>query len=274
MKKFCVIGNPVNHSLSPAIFKCIFQDFKIHAEYKKIHLEHHSLLRDFFLKTKNIYNGYNITAPFKDNILDIVDEVDSSAQLLQSINCVKNLNNKLIGYNTDCYGFELLLKNSLKIDFKNKNFLILGNGSTARNVVFVLNNLYAKNINILGRNSKNVYNFIDNMNNNIIGLNKVVEYEKNHDNYILINCLPINVSQDSTNMMLKNIIMKNIELLIDVNYTNNFVSDKFISKKINTIMGHNMLLYQAIKNFDIWFDQDISNNFDITKIKKQVFKNV
>lgn len=274
MKNFCVIGNPVNHSLSPAIFKCIFQDFKIHAEYKKIHLEHHSLLRDFFLKTKNIYNGYNITAPFKDNILDIVDEVDSSAQLLQSINCVKNLNNKLIGYNTDCYGFELLLKNSLKIDFKNKNFLILGNGSTARNVVFVLNNLYAKNINILGRNSKNVYNFIDNMNNNIIGVNKVVEYEKNHDNYILINCLPINVSQDSTNMMLKNIIMKNIELLIDVNYANNFVSDKFISKKINTIMGHNMLLYQAIKNFDIWFDQDISNNFDITKIKKQVFKNV
>ena len=61
-------------------------------------------------------------------------------------------------------------------------------------------------------------------NNNIIGMNKVVEYEKNHDNYILINCLPINVSQDSTNMMLKNIIMKNIELLIDVNYTNNFVS--------------------------------------------------
>ena len=176
MKNFCVIGNPVNHSLSPAIFKCIFQILKFMLNIKNSFRT--SFFIERFLKTKNIYNGYNITAPFKDNILDIVDEVDSSAQLLQSINCVKNLNNKLIGYNTDCYGFELLLKNSLKIDFKNKNFLILGNGSTARNVVFVLNNLYAKNINVLGRNSKNVYNFIDNMNNNIIGVNKVVEYEK------------------------------------------------------------------------------------------------
>ena len=97
--------------------------------------------------------------------------------------------------------------------------------------------------------------------------------KKNHDNYILINCLPINVSQDSTNMMLKNIIMKNIELLIDVNYTN-FVSDKFISKKSIQLWDIICYFIKQLRILIFGFDQDVSNNFDITKIKEQVFKNV
>ena len=274
MKKFCVIGNPINHSLSPAIFKYIFKHFKIKAEYKSILINDNSSLKDFFMKSKYTYNGYNITAPFKDNILEFIDEVDPNAELLKSINCIKNFNNKLIGYNTDYYGFELLLKNLFEINFKNKNFLILGNGSTARTVAFVLSKLSPKNINVLGRNSANVYNFIDNINNNIIGSEKVFKYKKNNNNFILINCLPVNISKDNINIIFENIIFENIEFLIDVNYTDNFVSNKFIEKDIKTIRGYDMLLYQAFKNFDIWFDQKISHNFDINNLRKQIFTNV
>ena len=274
MKRFCVIGNPIAHSLSPNIFKYIFKHLKINAEYKTVFIKDNNLLEDFFLKTKNIYNGYNITAPFKDNILDIVDEVDSSAKILKSINCIKNFNNKLVGYNTDYCGFELLLKNLIEIDIKNRNFLILGNGSTARTVAYVLSNLFAKNINIIGRNSVKVDDFLYQINKKIIGTNKVFKYKKNNFNYILINCLPINISKDDLYSILENIIIENIELLIDVNYKENFVSNTFINRGIKTIMGQDMLLYQALKNFDIWFDAEQLNNFNIINLRKQVFKNV
>ena len=88
MKKYCILGNPIKHSKSPKIYDYIFKTLNIDARYDSYCIESDSLFKDFILKNKNHYLGYNITSPFKDLAYNLIDEVHSSACLLNSVNCI------------------------------------------------------------------------------------------------------------------------------------------------------------------------------------------
>ena len=272
MKKFCVIGNPVTHSKSPEIYKYIFNILNINAQYSMQHIESDKAFKKFILETKMYYSGYNITAPFKDLAYSLVDEIHETVPPLTSINCIQIKDEKLIGYNTDYYGFKMLMNHQSNMNMENKNFLILGNGSTARTISVVLNNLYNTEIYVWGRNSNNVQSFIKSMNDESFITSVFHPYNKNKNKtYTLINCLPINISQDDINNIFNSILFKNIELLIDVNYVNNKLIDSLFSMNIKSIFGHDMLLYQALKNLDIWFDINKSSKIDFTTFKNNIF---
>ena len=240
MKKFCVIGNPIKHSKSPDIFNYIFKILNINAKYS----------REVILDN----NTFNITAPFKKPAYQIVDEIHSSACDLKSVNCIEIKNNKMIGYNTDVYGFKMMLKN-ISYNLKNHIFLILGNGATAQTACSVLCDNFSNEISILGRNKENVKKFIQNiheikLSENII---KKYSYEKNKS-YIIINCLPLNIDEISTNNILSYIPVSNIEFVIDLNYVNSMLTEKFKLLNYDIFSGYEMLVHQAIKSFEIWFE--------------------
>jgi len=270
LKNYCILGNPIAHSKSPKIYDYIFKKLNINAVYDSYCIESDSSFKDFILK-RNHYSGYNITSPFKNLAYNLADEVHSSACLLNAVNCIKINSKKMIGYNTDYYGFKMLMERQ-HINFINKKFLILGNGSTARTVSLVLNSLYNAEIYIWGRNNNHVNSFIGLINDKITGSDSIRLYKKSKaDEYILINCLPINMSDSDIENIFNSILFQNIELLIDVNYINNKLVDRADEINIKTILGHDMLLYQALKNLEIWFGEKI-NKIDFKTLKENIFK--
>ena len=96
MKHFAVIGNPVKHSLSPALHNWVFKSLNIQAIYKKISVEE-EVLPDIIQQMKNgILDGFNITIPHKENIMKFVDEINPRALCIGSVNCLIKSNSKII----------------------------------------------------------------------------------------------------------------------------------------------------------------------------------
>ena len=87
----------------------------------------------------------------------------------------------------------------------------------------------------------------------------------------MINCLPFNINNIDINNIFNNILFENIKLFIDVNYVNNILIDSVTKMNIKTISGKDMLLYQALKNLDLWFDGKYSKKIDFKTLKQNIF---
>ena len=264
MKKFCVIGNPISHSLSPDIFNYIFKIYNIQSNYISQSIKSNLEFENFINNYNNIYNGFNITSPYKNLAFDICDEHDTIAKYTKSVNCIKIRNSKLIGYNTDAYGFKKMLDiNSINP----KNILILGYGGVAKSAVLSLKNDFNCNIYIYGRNLNKIQELIYNF-DKIDKIGKIFLYNnKMNKKLILINCLPLKIGSKNVKSLLSYISVDSIEKCIDLNYVNSDISEE-LSKNNKIISGIDMLIYQALKSFKIWFenkDFDINTYYDIKK---------
>ena len=104
MSKYALLGYPLGHTMSPPIHKRLFElDGKPDSEYEVCEIPPEKLAeRSEYL---NSLNGYNITIPYKVDIIKYLDGLDESAKRYNSVNCVVNRDGKNIGYNTDCSGF-------------------------------------------------------------------------------------------------------------------------------------------------------------------------
>ena len=106
MKKFLVIGNPIEHSLSPELHNYWIKNNNINAIYEKQKLNKDQL-KQFISQVKdNKINGINVTVPFKKMVIPYLDELSAEAQSTQSVNTIYKKDNKVIGHNTDIFGFE------------------------------------------------------------------------------------------------------------------------------------------------------------------------
>ncbi|WP_044975372.1 shikimate dehydrogenase [Ruminococcus sp. HUN007] len=108
MQKYTLIGHPLGHSMSPFIHDELFKISGIEAEYDCTDIP----AENFADRMNDLrkLNGYNITIPYKRDIIPYVDELDASAKRYNSVNCVHNRDGKAVGYNTDCDGFLLSVK--------------------------------------------------------------------------------------------------------------------------------------------------------------------
>ena len=145
MEKFGLIGRTLKHSYSE----------KIHAilagyEYKLYELEPDQLKS--FVKSGKL-KGFNVTIPYKKDVMEYLDEIDDSARLIGAVNTVVNENGKLKGYNTDFKGVEYMLLRA-GITLKNKKVMILGTGGTGNTVTAVAKAHGAKEIIIVSRGGK------------------------------------------------------------------------------------------------------------------------
>ena len=157
MKKYFVIGNPIEHSLSPKLHNYWIKKNKINAIYEKKRLndnEIKEIIRD--IKNEKI-SGINVTVPFKKKVIPYLDELTNQAKETQSVNTIYLKNNKTVGHNTDIEGFEESIRNA-KFDVKGKNVMILGAGGVVSSIIFALKNMGALNITISNRLKKMLKN--------------------------------------------------------------------------------------------------------------------
>ena len=241
MKTYGLIGKNIDYSFSRSFFKKKFELEKLNCDYKNFDIDNIDKFLSILKINKKI-NGLNVTIPYKETIIPFLDEIDFEAQKIGAVNTIKIKNNKLIGYNTDHYGFAKTI-----IPYLNNNHnsaLILGTGGASKAVNFALNKLKIRS-QFVSRDPK---------------LNKHLSYNcltkdiiKN--NTIIINCTPIGTYpniKDSPDIPYKHITQDHI--LFDLIY--NPAQTKFLEKgfqaKAQTINGLRMLELQAEKSWEIW----------------------
>ena len=125
MKKYLVIGNPIEHSLSPKLHNYWLKESNIDAIYDKKKLDQNEL-KNIISEVKNEkINGINVTVPFKKAVIPFLDELSTEAKDTQSVNTIYFQNGITIGHNTDIAGFELAIKYA-KYDISKKKYSYWG----------------------------------------------------------------------------------------------------------------------------------------------------
>jgi shikimate 5-dehydrogenase len=110
MNKFLVIGSPIEHSLSPELHNYWIKNNSINAIYEKKKINEDQLEQIISQVKDNKIKGINVTVPFKKTVIPYLDELSAEAQSTQSVNTIYKKDNKIIGHNTDIFGFETSIK--------------------------------------------------------------------------------------------------------------------------------------------------------------------
>ncbi len=247
MKKFLVIGNPINHSLSPKLHNYWIKLNNINAVYDKKELNSDDL-KNLILKIKNKeISGINITVPFKNEIISYLDNLSPEVEATKSVNTISLVNNKITGYNTDISGFELAIKDA-KYDVAEKKILILGAGGVVPSIIFALNKMKASKITICNRTkskAENLKNLFKNLN--------IVDWGQLPNFNMIINATSIGLNNND----LINLDFSKIEkdkFFYDVIYNPKDTNFLKVAKKLGnkTENGKKMFIYQAAEAFKIW----------------------
>jgi shikimate dehydrogenase len=136
MKRYGLIGHPLKHSQSRFYFNEIFEYEGLDCRYQHFDLKSLDELHEVMTTYPDLY-GFNVTIPYKEAIIPILDEMDETAKQVGAVNVVKITEGKMKGYNTDIYGFELLLNRA--INGKTiAHALVLGTGGASKAVQYVL----------------------------------------------------------------------------------------------------------------------------------------
>ena len=150
MKKYIVIGNPIEHSLSPKLHNHWLKENNIDGVYEMKKINQNEI-KNVISGIRNYeITGINVTVPFKKEVISYLDKLSKEALATQSVNTIYLENDKVIGHNTDIFGFEHSLKN-LNFDLKDKKIFILGAGGVVPSIIYSLESLGALNISLSNR---------------------------------------------------------------------------------------------------------------------------
>ena len=157
MKKYLVIGNPIEHSLSPKLQNWWLKENNIDATYDKIKLEVHEI-KNFIQEIKEQkIAGCNVTVPFKKTVIPFLDKLSPEAEHTQSVNTITFEDGDLVGHNTDIAGFDSAIR-KLNFSLKGKKILILGAGGVVPSIIFALKNMNVHEITISNRTKEKAEN--------------------------------------------------------------------------------------------------------------------
>lgn len=237
---FGLIGKNITHSFSKEIHNLFGNNNYELFDIDKI---------DDFIKTNNL-KGFNITMPYKTEIIPYLNLMDEIAKATNSVNTVIKENNQYFGYNTDYYGFIELL-NYNRINIENKNVIILGNGGVAKTVCYALKTLKAKTIVKLGRNLKED-------SEDLYG-----NYQKYSNFDMIINTTPVGMYPHNDEALLINLEkFDSLEVVIDLIYNPLRTSLLIKAEELNikAINGLYMLIMQAKKAHELFLSCELPVN--------------
>ena len=171
MKVFGLIGYPLGHSFSKDYFTKKFSREKItDSIYKNFEMASLDSFTETIKEEKNLI-GLNVTIPYKENIIRYLDKVDNVAKEIGSVNVIKVIDNKLIGFNSDYLGFKISLEKWLpNINF---NALVLGSGGSSNAICYALKKLNI-NYKIVSTSNPSYFSYEDIRNEEIYSKYKLI----------------------------------------------------------------------------------------------------
>jgi shikimate dehydrogenase len=261
MKKYLVIGNPIEHSLSPKLHNYWIKINNIEANYEKQKLEENEI-ENLILKVKEKkIHGINVTVPFKKKVISYLNHLSLEAEKTQSVNTIYLKDNKVIGHNTDIEGFELSIKN-FKYNITGKKVLILGAGGVVPSIIFALNKMKVSEIIISNRTKEKAENLKNLFNNlNIVDWGDIPNFD------MIINATSLGLKKEDKINLDFSSVGKN-KFFYDVIYNLKETNFLTIGKELGNMTenGKLMFIYQAHSAFNIWHKIKPKINEDVLKI--------
>ena len=154
LKTFAVIGDPIDHSLSPTIHNAAYRELEIECTYIAYRVAHGELATGIESLKKIKISGFNVTIPHKIEMMKYLDNVDDNCKKIGAVNTVLNDDGILRGFNTDMDGFLEPIKRK-EISIKDSRILLLGAGGAARAIVAGFQKEGADEIVIANRTKEN-----------------------------------------------------------------------------------------------------------------------
>lgn len=240
MRKFGLLGKKLDHSFSKSFFTDFFEKNQLLASYENIEVAD---LKSWFENNSPLqFEGFSVTFPYKTEIIPYLDELSEEVKAIGAANTVKNVNGKLIGYNTDAFGFGQSIK-----PFLNNNHeraLILGTGGASKAIAYVLKNIGLSVIFVSRNPSKDNEFSYNSINENMLNACKLI-----------VNCTPVGTFPDiDSKPDLPTNLISSKHLVVDLIYN----PDKTLllreAEKQGAIVlnGYSMLQEQAKKAWEIW----------------------
>lgn len=255
-KLFAVIGDPVIHSKSPEIHNSAFEALSLDACYVRLVVPGAKNAIET-VKSMDI-SGLNITSPYKEEIILLIDEMDDVAEKIGAVNTIIRKDGKLIGYNTDHLG----VKNAFErngVELKDKRAVIIGVGGAGKASAYALLSEGSEVI-LMNRTFEKAEELSRRLGCNAEPIEKLGEELKNAD--ILISCIPKN------NLITEDIVHKDL-IVLDAQYSSNSELNKIAKKKgCRVISALDWLLYQAEPAFELFTDKKAPEGI----MKKAVYK--
>ena len=260
MKKYLVIGNPINHSLSPKLQNWWLKENNINATYDKIKLEDHEIKNFIQTIKEQKIAGCNVTVPFKKTVIPFLDKLSPEAEQTQSVNTITFEDGDLVGHNTDIAGFDSAIR-KLNFSVNGKKVLILGAGGVVPSIIFALQNMNVQEITISNRTKEKAEN-LKVLFNNI----KILEWGNLTDFHMVINATSLGLNNEKINLNF--LSSGNDRLFYDVIYNPQETQFLKMGKQLGykTENGKTMFVYQALEAFKLWHKIEPKVNTETFKL--------
>lgn len=260
-----LIGEKLSHSISPIIHQLIFKYSNIEGDYSLFELQKEEL--ETFIKSCNL-RGFNITIPYKIDIMKYLDSITDEAKGIGAVNTVKIKDKKTYGYNTDYHGIHMTFEKH-DVNLNNASAVILGAGGASAAVLQYLLDNNCSDITFVMRNRNKLVN--EKLSNyNIITYDELSKIQKKD---ILINCTPVGMHPDTEKSPVSKAFIEGFNFIFDLIY--NPLQTKLLTyaeeSNIKCSNGLLMLVGQAVYAEAIWNEIPVSSEL-VDKIYKELMQ--
>ena len=273
MKKYLVIGNPINHSLSPELHNYWLKKNNINGIYDKQKINSDNLEKLISKIRNKEITGVNVTVPFKKEIISYLDRLTPEAEDTQSVNTILLVKDKVVGYNTDVIGFEKAIIDT-KYDLFGKKILILGAGGVVPSIILALYKMKVFNVTLSNRTKIKAKDLRNHYSDKVVhkGWNKVevIDWGEMKEFDMVINATSIGLKNDQ-NLNLDFSKVGSEKFFYDLIYNPKETNFLKIGKKFGnkTENGKKMFIYQAAQAFKIWHNIEPEINGEVNKLLDQ-----
>jgi shikimate dehydrogenase len=264
---FALIGHQISYSRSAAVFEAIFDVKKITGRFEAFDVAPPNFHSEFIQLVKKGIQGLSVTIPYKKLVIRHLHDVDTVARALEAVNSISNSDGRLLGFNTDCYGFTLPLRKHAE-RLKHGSALIFGCGGAAKAAVYSLFTDYeVRGFTVVGRADAKLSEFklsikrqIPHIDITTVNVNDQQRQPRQNRRYeIIVNCTPLGGWNHPDETPLPDAFdWSHAKIYYDVNYNadNKLVCEAGQAGLI-TIDGSAMLVGQAIRSFSIWTGETV-----------------
>ena len=257
-KVYAVIGDPIEHSLSPAMQNAAFEASKLDCVFLAFKVKSAEVGDAMSGMRALDIQGLNVTMPHKNAVISFLDEVDKTATCLKAVNTIKNKNGKLYGFNTDGVGALTALREN-GVAPKGKKVVLLGAGGAARAVAFALAK-EADEFSILNRTLNSAAQLASllkqEFNANVIAytLSSLAVKANLADADLLINATSVGMKTNAKQTLVAPGWLKPDLAVMDIVYDpiETKLAKDAKAAGARVVSGVEMLIYQGAASFEIW----------------------
>jgi len=272
MTKFIgLIGYPVKHSISPYFQQVALDYCQLDTRYELWETKP-GRLESMIARLREPQNlGANVTVPYKEVVLPLLDEVDELASLIGAVNTIVKRDDKLVGFNTDARGFIQALSEERHFELEGKRVAILGAGGAARAVCFALVQQKASSLVIINRTTARAGALADSLRSYVAGGGLETEIttlpwkgstssETFSHCHLIVNCTTTGMkysAQEGQSPLSLEVIPKDV-LVYDLVYNPYPTPLLQLARNAgaDTLGGLAMLVYQGAASFELWIGRE------------------